>query len=122
VLPEGNEQYSRPGTGDQTYFRSSPKYGKEVRAIRRHNTNTNRPAKRRVSSLIFFWKMSKPSVSDVTSVVPEEKEKVRLAEERLLEKRLAEERAIAALKLQRKQRLQAMVIKRKRNFGYLNVS
>jgi hypothetical protein len=65
--------------------------------------------------------MSKPSVSDVTSVVPEEKEKVRLAEERLLEKRLAEERAIAALKLQRKQRLQAMVIKRKRNFGYLNV-
>lgn len=35
------------------------------------------------------------------------------------EKKIAEERALAALKLQRKQRLQAMSIKRQRNFEYL---
>jgi len=42
-----------------------------------------------------------------------------LAEER--ERKLAEERANAALKLQRKQRLQAMIIKRQRNLAYLKV-
>eukprot|EP01032_Pedospumella_encystans_P014292 gene14292-16429_t len=40
-----------------------------------------------------------------------------LAEER--ERKIAEERANAALKLQRKQRLQAMIIKRQRNLAYL---
>jgi hypothetical protein len=38
------------------------------------------------------------------------------------ERKIAEERALAALKLQRKQRLQAMSIKRQRNFAYLKVT
>lgn len=38
------------------------------------------------------------------------------------ERRLAEERAIAALRLQRKQRLDALVRKRKTNLRYLQVS
>lgn len=42
-----------------------------------------------------------------------------LAEEK--ERKLAEERSIAALKLQRKQRLQAMIIKRQTNLAYLKV-
>jgi hypothetical protein len=55
--------------------------------------------------------MSKhPSQVDAASLLAEEKER-----------RLAEERAIAALKLQRKQRLQAMTIKRQRNLDYLKV-
>ncbi len=65
--------------------------------------------------------MSKvPSAYDhgSTSQVSDDKDK-RLAEER--DKRLAEERAQAALKLQRKQRLEAMVQKRKTNLAYLKV-
>lgn len=42
-----------------------------------------------------------------------------LADEK--EKRLAEERSTAALKLQRKQRLQAMIQKRRTNLSYLKV-
>jgi hypothetical protein len=54
--------------------------------------------------------MSKPSQVDAATLLAEEKDR-----------RLAEERAIAALKLQRKQRLQAMSIKRQRNLDYLKV-
>jgi hypothetical protein len=54
--------------------------------------------------------MSKPGQVDPATLLAEEKER-----------RLAEERAIAALKLQRKQRLQAMSIKRQRNLDYLKV-
>jgi hypothetical protein len=57
-----------------------------------------------------------PLKNSITSPAPavntEEKEK---------EKRLAEERAQAALKLQRKQRLEALIIKRKGNLQYLKV-
>jgi hypothetical protein len=57
-----------------------------------------------------------PLKSSITSPAPavntEEKEK---------EKRLADERAQAALKLQRKQRLEALIIKRKGNLQYLKV-
>lgn len=38
------------------------------------------------------------------------------------ERALAEKRAATALRLQRKQRLQAMVLKRKTNLAYLKVS
>lgn len=38
------------------------------------------------------------------------------------EKKLAEQRSINALKLQRKQRLEALIRKRKGNFQYLKVS
>jgi hypothetical protein len=41
--------------------------------------------------------------------------------ERDKERRLAEERAATAHKLQRKQRLEALVEKRKNNFSYLRV-
>ena len=41
--------------------------------------------------------------------------------EREKERRLAEERAATAHKLQRKQRLEALVEKRKNNFSYLRV-
>jgi hypothetical protein len=50
--------------------------------------------------------------------VTDERDK-RLADEK--DKKLAEERAVTALKLQRKQRLEAMVQKRKTNFAYLKV-
>lgn len=63
--------------------------------------------------------MQKHSAQSDATNVAEEKER-RLAEEK--ERKLAEERALAALKLQRKQRLQAMVIKRQRNFAYLKVT
>jgi hypothetical protein len=56
--------------------------------------------------------MSRPSHADQSAAVS--------AEER--ERRLVEERAQAALKLQRKQRLQAMAIKRQRNLAYLKVN
>ena len=50
-----------------------------------------------------------PNQLDVANALAEEKER-----------KIAEERALAALRLQRKQRLQAMVIKRQRNLAYLN--
>lgn len=55
--------------------------------------------------------MIKTSNNDIATALAEEKER-----------KLAEERSSAALKLQRKQRLQAMVIKRQRNLAYLKVS
>ena len=51
-----------------------------------------------------------PNQLDVANALAEEKER-----------KIAEERALAALRLQRKQRLQAMVIKRQRNLAYLKV-
>jgi hypothetical protein len=54
--------------------------------------------------------MLKSSHSDLAGAFAEE------------ERKLAEERLIAAQKLQRKQRLQAVVLKRQNNFRYLQVS
>lgn len=59
-----------------------------------------------------------PSTYDNNSVTSFQQQKADSEEK---DRKLAEERAEAARKLQRKQRLEAMVQKRKTNFAYLKV-